>query len=109
MKTKNKRRCESNGLMGKESEVNMMKYFAACIRDYILTSKFTNSSCIVSDESPPPSHLCFHTCSHSVSERFNTCICFSLPVIPVFMKMRFSDLIGQVPKGVWHKGYVEKK
>lgn len=57
MKTKNKRRCESNGLMGKESEVNMMKYIAACTRDYILTSKFTNSSCIVSDESPPPSHL----------------------------------------------------
>lgn len=110
MKTANKRWYESNGLMGKELEVILSKYIAVCIRDYILTSKSTNSSCVVSDESPPlPTYECFHTCSHSVSGRFNTCICFSLPGIPVLMKIRFSDLIGQVPKGVWHKSYVEKK
>lgn len=57
MKTANKRWYESNGLMGKELEVILSKYIAVCIRDYILTSKSTNSSCVVSDESPPPSHL----------------------------------------------------
>lgn len=57
MKTANKRWYESNGLMGKESEVILSKYIASCIRDYILTSKSTNSSCVVSDESPPPFHL----------------------------------------------------
>lgn len=34
---------------------------------------------------------------------------FSLPVISVFRKIRFCDLVGQVPKVAWHKSYEEKK